>query len=141
MPGPRSRRAAGQTIVAFGLSMTVIILLVGLAIDGGYALVQRRSAQNAADFSALAGARIVAVWVGGNAVDGSDTNVKAAIVAANSINGGATITFGSTGPAYISETGAVLGRVGQGWIPAATVGVRVSTSRSWTPYFLRAAGF
>jgi hypothetical protein len=113
-----------------------MIAIVGLAVDGGYALVQRRASQNAADFAALAGARIVAIWISGDDNDGNDANVKAAITASNAANGGATITFGAAGPAYVGSDGSILGRVGQGWIPAAAVGVQVSASRSWSPYFL-----
>jgi Flp pilus assembly protein TadG len=136
----RNRRAGGQAIVVFALALTVIVLLVGVAVDGGYALLQRRNSQNAADFAALAGARIIAVWIAGNDNDGNDTNVKAAITASNNVNGGSTITFGASGPAYVGSDGSVLGRVGQGNIPAATTGVRVTVNRSWTPYFLRFVG-
>jgi hypothetical protein len=134
------RRARGQAIVVFALALTTIVLLVGVAVDGGYALVQRRNSQNTADFAALAGARIIAVWIAGNTNDGSDSNVKAAITASNNVNGGASITFGATGPAYVGSDGSILGRVGQGWIPAATTGVRVTANRSWAPYFLRFVG-
>ncbi len=134
------RQSSGQAIVVFAITLTVIVLLVGLAVDGGYALVQRRSSQNTADFDALAGARIVAVWIAGNANDGNDANVKAAIIASNNQNGGSSLAFGQSGPAYMSSDGTIVGRVGQGWIPAATVGVRVVANRSWAPYFLRFAG-
>jgi len=139
MTHPR-RGARGQAIVVFALTLTVIVMMVGVAVDGGYALVQRRTSQNAADFAALAGARIVAVWIAGNANDGNDANVRAAIIASNAVNGGATITFGNSGPAYVALDGATLGRVGQGWIPAATVGVKVTAVRTWAPYFLRLVG-
>ncbi len=136
----RGRGARGQAIVMFALSLTVIVLLLGVAVDGGYALVQRRTSQNTADFAALAGARIVAVWIAGNSNDGNDSNAKAAITASNNVNGGAAITFGANGPAYVGSDGSVLGVVGQGWIPAATTGVRVIANRSWAPYFLRFVG-
>jgi len=145
MAAPMGRRSGhrtiGQMLVVFSLSLTGLVLMVGLVVDGGYALVQRRSSQNSADFAALAGARIVAEWIAGNKTDGTDTNVKAAIVASNSVNGGAAITFGATGsPVYVAVDGAVLGYVGGGSIPSAAVGVQVSTNHSWTPYFLRLAG-
>jgi uncharacterized membrane protein len=46
-------------------------------IDGGYAFSQRRGAQNAADFAALAGARIIAENISQDTVNGTDSNVKA----------------------------------------------------------------
>lgn len=136
----QARNAGGQAIVVFALTLTVIVLLLGVAVDGGYALVQRRSAQNAADFASLAGARIIAVWIAGNTQDGNDTNVRNAIIASNSINGGNALTFGASGPAYIGSDGNVLGTVGQGWIPAASTGIRVTATKTWTPYFLRFVG-
>ena len=72
-------------IALFALASTVIILAVGLTIDGGYAFAQRRGSQNASDFAALAGARVVAEWVGGDTTNGIDANVQTAIT--NSIAG------------------------------------------------------
>ena len=78
-PDPDVRaRSGGQMIVVFAISLTVIVLLVGVVIDGGYGLVQRRSSQNAADFASLAGARIIAEWISGDTADGTDSNVEAA---------------------------------------------------------------
>jgi hypothetical protein len=141
-PGrPAASRSRGQMLVVFSLCLTVVVLVVGLVVDGGYALVQRRSSQNSADFAALAGARIVAEWIAGNTTDGTDSNVKAAIIASNSVNGGANLTFGTSGsPVYVATDGTVLGYVGAGSIPAGSVGVQVSSNRSWSPFFLRVVG-
>ena len=87
--------------------------MVGLVIDGGYALAQRRSAQNAADFAALAGARIVAEKVGGDAANGTDANVQAAIVNSILVNKATPVTFGSpNGPQYVNSAGPAVGWVG-----------------------------
>jgi hypothetical protein len=130
-------RSGGQMIVVFAFSLTVIVMLVGVVIDGGYGLVQRRASQNAADFASLAGARIIAEWISGDNADGTDSNVKAAIRTSISVNGGAAPTFGASGgPVYVAQDGTVLAYVGAGSIPAGTVGVQVQASRSWTPYFL-----
>lgn len=123
------------------LAINVIILILGLAVDGGYALVQRRNAQNSADFAALAAARMVAVHLAGNVSDGTDANVRAAIDAAISINGGEPVTYGALdGPMYLGHDGSVLGYVGSGVIPSGTSGVRTTVSHAWTPYFLRLIG-
>ncbi len=66
----------GQMIALFAIASTAIILVIGLVIDGGFALAQRRGSQNASDFAALAGARVVAQWVGGDTVNGTDANVQ-----------------------------------------------------------------
>ena len=48
---------AGQSLVLFGLLSVVLIGMLALVMDGGYAFLQRRGAQTAADAGALAGAR------------------------------------------------------------------------------------
>jgi hypothetical protein len=135
-------------IVVFAGALTAIVLLVGLVIDGGYAFSQRRGAQNAADFAALAGARIIAENISQDTVNGTDANVKAAIVAAVSSNGAAPITFGVAGaPQYVDSNGAIVPSsgsaasfVGNGVIPSGAVGVKVNANRSWKPFFLGVIG-
>jgi hypothetical protein len=138
----RTDRPRGQILALFALTLTVLILGVGLVVDGGNALVQRRASQNAADFAALAGARIIAEKVGGDLVTGTDANVQLAITNAIQTNGGATVTFGSpSGPRYIDDNGALLGFVGANpAIPATAAGVKLSSTRSWRPYFLGIIG-
>ncbi|MEA2547769.1 MAG: hypothetical protein QOE42_367, partial [Chloroflexota bacterium] len=134
--GPR-----GQMLVLFALALSAIVLMVGLVIDGGNALVQRRGAQNAADFAALAGARIIAEYVGGDTVNGTDANVQTAIFNANRDNGGAPIVFGSpNGPRYVDQNGGLLGFVSTGALPANAAGITVQSKHSWRPYFLGIIG-
>jgi hypothetical protein len=140
-PIRRSDRPSGQIVVMFAIVLAVVVLSVGLVIDGGYALVQRRASQNASDFAAIAGARIIAENVVGNTTDGTDANVQAAITNAVQVNGGRPVTFGSpNGPRYVDANGGLLGYVGTGAIPATAVGVHVQSDRSWTPYFLGIIG-
>ena len=137
----RRSQSKGQILALFALSLTVILLAVGLVIDGGNALVQRRSSQNAADLAALAGARIVATWIDGDVANGTDANVRAAIQSTAAANG-ATVLFG-TGPGnphYVTDTGANAGYVGTGTIPAGSVGVTVPTDRTFNPYFAAIIG-
>ena len=138
----RSDRPRGQILALFALTLTVLILGVGLVVDGGNALVQRRASQNASDFAALAGARIIAEKVGGDLVSGTDANVQLAMTNAIAANGGTPITFGSpNGPRYIDDNGTLLGYVGTNpAIPATAGGVKVSSTRSWRPYFLGIIG-
>ena len=108
----------GQMIALFAISLTVIIMFVGLVVDGGNALVQRRGAQNASDFAALAGARVIAVKIGGDIVNGTDANVVDAIAKSIAVNKGTSVTFGSpNGPRYVDATGGNLAFVGNGTIP------------------------
>lgn len=56
----RSRRKArGQSLILVALMMFVLIGIVGLAVDGGSSYERRRTAQNAADGAAMAGARVM----------------------------------------------------------------------------------
>ncbi len=121
--------------------LSVIILGVGLVVDGGNALVQRRGAQNASDFAALGGARVIAEWIDGDTTNGTDTNVRIAIDNAVAANGGVPVTYGApSGPRYINANGALLAYVGTGVIPTGAVGVKVSSQRDWRPYFLGIIG-
>src|SRR2546423_2696529 len=121
-------------IVMFAIVLTVVVTFVGLVVDGGYALTQRRGSQNAADFAALAGARVVAEKIGGDGTNGTDANVQAAIASVVAANGGRPITFSAPdGPRYIASDGSLLGYVGTGAIPAEAVGVHVVSDRVWRP--------
>ena len=83
-----TRRDRGQIVLLFALVLSVIVMGVGLVVDGGNALVQRRGAQNASDFAALGGARVIAEWIDGDLVNGTDNNVRIAINNAVAANGG-----------------------------------------------------
>jgi Flp pilus assembly protein TadG len=142
------RRERGQMIVLFAITVTALILVVGLVIDGGNALVQRREAQNAADFSALAGARIITQRISGDTTNGTDANVALAINRSMAINQASPVTFGPpSGPVYVNDLGAIVpaaglnaSYVGNGLIPAGASGVKVSASQTFTPYFTGLAG-
>ncbi len=135
-PAKPRERQAGQTLVLFVLVFTVLALMIGVVIDGGYGMAQRRQSQNASDFAALAGARIVAEWLDGNTVDGTDRNVQDAIDHAIATNGGEPIDYGANPPLYIDAHGNTVGTVGSGKIPQGTFAVRVTSSRAWKPFFL-----
>jgi hypothetical protein len=141
----RTERSRGQILALFAMSATVIVLAVGLVIDGGGALAQRRNSQNTSDFAAMAGARVIAQWIDKDLVNGKDANVKAAIQTSITASGADPIVFGAAdSPVYINDKGASLGFVGTGGFssqpPAGTVGVRVGTSRTFDPYFLGIIG-
>src|SRR3989304_8371578 len=53
----RGGRESGQMLVMFVLALGVLMGFVAMSIDVGMILYERRSAQNAADAAALAGAR------------------------------------------------------------------------------------
>ena len=131
----------GQIVVLTGLSLALIVFAAGLVIDGGTGLAQRRAAQNASDFAAIAGARVVAYTVAGDTVNGTDANVITAMTNAADENEAEPLTFGAPdGPQYIGWDGTLLGYVGDG-MPAGAAGVTVETSREWDTFFVRLFGF
>ena len=137
----RTDRPRGQMVALFALVLGVVILSVGLVLDGGTALVQRRGSQNASDFGALAGARVIAEFVDGDTTNGTDANVWTAIQNAVATNGGDTLTAGApNGPRYIDSNGNLLGYVNTGAIPSNAAGVRVTSQKTWRPYFLGSMG-
>ncbi len=126
----------GQTLVLFAGSLVVLLLIVGLVIDAGYAFAQRRSAQNAADFAATAGARIVGEkFTGKPAGAGTGSNVQSAIQHALAANGAQL-----TAAQYIDTAGRLAGTVGGGEIPANAAGVTVSATTQWRPFVLGIIG-
>ncbi len=68
----RLRGERGQLLVLFALMLVVILGVIALAVDGGYAYVQRRRMQYAADAAAVVGARVLVLG-------GSDAAVEAAV--------------------------------------------------------------
>jgi Flp pilus assembly protein TadG len=63
---------SGQSIVIIALAMTAIIAMAALVLDGGYAYLERRRVQNAADAAVLAGVRYLAT-------DKSATDIRGTI--------------------------------------------------------------
>lgn len=56
-----SKGTEGQALVLFVMVLAILLGIVALTVDGGYALVQRRQMQYAADAAAMAGARALAL--------------------------------------------------------------------------------
>jgi hypothetical protein len=135
MQRPFVRSERGQTLTLFALMLVVLLLGAGLVVDVGYALSQQRTAQNAADFSAMAGTRILGeFYTGKPAGVGTDTNVADAVNSVLSANGAQLVSA-----RYVDNTGLALGNVGGG-IPTGAAGVVVSAKTSWTPFFLGVMG-
>jgi Putative Flp pilus-assembly TadE/G-like len=133
---PRSS-PRGQILVLFTLSIVVLLLATGLVVDGGYAFSQRRLAQNAADFAAMAGTRIVGeARTGQPAGAGTAANVRAAVSSVLAANQAQLVNA-----QYVDGSGAALGDVfGAGSIPANAFGVVVNAKTDWRPFFLGIVG-
>src|SRR5215831_3089767 len=146
----RQRRAErGQALVVVALLMTVLLGLLGLVIDSGYAYSERRQIQNAADSSALNGARELDAQIATGNQAGADTQVLRAIkqyvIAYNlTINPSGNVPASLQSAVYISEDGTqTYGTVGTQTgdrIPVSAFGVRVVVQEPWTPFLIGVLG-
>jgi hypothetical protein len=127
-------RQQGQAIALLAISMAAIVLGVAVVVDGGYAFAQRRVSQNAADFAAMAGTRMVGQARINNPATAADvTNAVNAALAANQAS--------LVDAAYIDDEGTRLGNVvGAASIPDTAFGVTVEASTSWQPFLLGLIG-
>ncbi|MDH7485241.1 MAG: pilus assembly protein TadG-related protein [Anaerolineae bacterium] len=96
----------GATLVWVMLAMVALIAMAALAVDGGYAYVQRRRMQNAADAAAIAGARLRAL-------------------------GGTTAEVGAVVNQYATANGAT----GVSWTYPTGQKIRVTASCSFPTFF------
>ncbi len=130
---PHERHAQhGQMVVILALGLTALLLALGLVVDSGYAWSQQRAGQNAADFAAMAGARVLGEYYTGKPVgQGSDANISAAITNTLASNGASLASA-----QYVDQSGRALGNVGSG-IPTGAVGVVVRADTSWDTFFVR----
>jgi hypothetical protein len=131
-PGQR-----GQAIALFGIALSALVLGAAVVVDGGYAFAQRRASQNAADFAALAGTRIVGIHLTGRPVGaGTAANVRQAIAATLDANGAELVDA-----QYVDETGEPMGSVTDALhIPHGAFGVVVSARTAWQPFLLGIIG-
>lgn len=150
LDAPRPKRERGQILVLFAGGVTLLVMLMGLVIDGGTAFANRRDAQNDADLASMAGAKIVKdYYVSNPALTSSD--VYAAIDARMTANGcdPASPTPCTWTADFVDGNEAVTGPVvaASSPIPATstggspqTVGVVVHVSRQPSTYFLGVIG-
>jgi len=134
----RRERSQGQLVVVFALSLVAIILAVGLVIDGGNAWSQRRIAQNAADFAAVAGTKIVSADAG---TPQTNASVRTAVESALSANGLGAVLGSNYTASYMDTSGnLVAGYRTAGMIPDGVIGVQVAPTKTFKTYFLGVAG-
>ena len=145
MRNPRHSRDGerGQILVIVAGGAIALILLMGLVLDGGMAIFNRRDAQNTSDVMALAGTKFVSdvhrklptETIGDTQADPSITTTWEALsrsaVANDCTSGGAVpctwqawfVVGGAAGPVDLSPVA-----VGSG-VPANALGVRVAVNR------------
>jgi hypothetical protein len=116
----------------------VLLIVAGLAIDGGTVYMERRHAQNAADAGALAGTRMLAEAICDPAgvSDGDVWTEIVQIVERNKVQ-----DLGNSVRAdYVNGIETVLGSVGSGAIPPGATGVSATVAIERDTYFLQLAG-
>lgn len=137
----------GQVLVIVAAGMVVIVAMVGIVIDGGYAWGKQRETQNGADSSAEAGATVLMQRLAG--VPKLDADVLAAVNAAASASkidppsawytnlSGGLLT--ATGTVTTSTANAV--KVGVGPIPPGASGVYAVGTQTFDTFLARVIGF
>lgn len=122
---PSRRRQRGQAIVVMTLAMTVVLAGTAVVVDGGNGMNEQRSAQNAADAAAVAGALVVAEKLGGANHD--DGDVVDAMEDVLDDNGSSLQTS-----YYVDYSRNVVGTVGRGGpIPSNAWGIHARASRTF----------
>lgn len=135
MPVRKRHGQRGQAIALFALALSAIVLGVAIVVDGGYAYAQRRVAQNAADFAAMAGTRVVGMSKIGQPA--TATHVQSAISATLTANNDAQLVSAR----YVDEEGADRGDVFSATsIPNDAFGVVVEANTDWSPFLLGLIG-
>jgi hypothetical protein len=137
MPTSDRTQRRGQILPLFALALTALVLGAAVVVDGGYGLAQRRETQNAADFAAMAGTRIVGEKLTGHPPGaGTAANVHAAIESVLTAHDAQLVSA-----QYIDEDGLALGNVvGAASIPSDAFGVVVEARTNWRPFLLGAIG-
>jgi hypothetical protein len=141
-------RQRGQVLVMVAGGLLALLAGVAVVVDGGNALAQQRSTQNAADAVSEAGTVIIAEYLmGGSSATGAlgtcpttppdpwDLEVCKAVYGSAAANG-VTITSAM----YTDFKGTPLTAVGSGALPTGAQGVQAGTTKDFGTYFARAIG-
>jgi Flp pilus assembly protein TadG len=149
----RRRDERGQVLVIVAVGMVVIIAMVGIVIDGGYAWGKQRETQNGADSASEAGAAMLAWNLAYTTrklpAPKTDTDVLAAVNAAGNANdiGNPDAYYTNFDGDLLDATGAIVAdtalaaKVGDGVIPAGTWGVRANGQQTFDTFLARVIGF
>lgn len=130
----------GQTLVIFALASFVLFGAMGLVLDIGFDLGQRRTMQNAADAAALRGAQMIlrdATTGSGGSTLWSDVQtiaMKNGLGDPNNAQSGATLTC-----RFLDNAGNDLGPC-DGALPAAATGVTVTTGERHRTFVMNVLG-
>jgi Flp pilus assembly protein TadG len=146
-------RERGQVLVIVAVGMVVIIAMVGLVIDGGYAWGKQRQTQNGSDSASEAGAvklaENLAYTSRSLSAPNTDADVLAAVNAAGAANdiGTPDAYYTDFNGDLIDSVGAVAAsrataaKVGDGTIPTGAWGVRAYGRQTFDTFLARVIGF
>ncbi|MGH7641569.1 MAG: pilus assembly protein TadG-related protein [Candidatus Dormibacteria bacterium] len=144
-------------MVLFAISLLVLVVAVGVAVDGGYGLFEYRQAQNAADFASVGAATELLANCGGAGPIMTNYQVAAVLddlVSKNSpstaIPGGWTAYYldstgntltspPSTNPIYVDTPGTDTPASGNA--PIGACGVYVTVTPQWPAFLTQLIGF
>ncbi|HEY6537556.1 MAG TPA: TadE family protein, partial [Candidatus Dormibacteraeota bacterium] len=138
----------GQVAVLFAISLVVLLILVGIAIDGGFGLFQYRKAQNAADFAAVAAAQALQINCtdkGGDMADGTQiTNVIDDLVNANAPDATSSVGDEHWTAYYLNDLGKAFSPsvpvTAGGAAVEGACGVHVDVQPQWPPFIEQIMG-
>ncbi len=124
----------GATLVYFALVLFVLLGIASIALDGSNAYAQRRRMQTAADASALAGARALALGGDSAAIDAEVDDLAVANgvgnLAWNQSSSGRQVQFASTGELHVDWSYTDNGK-----------GIRVDVANDYDTFFARILGY
>jgi len=132
----RAREEGGQALVILAVSLTALLTMSAVIVDGGNAMAQQRATQNGADAAALSGATVLVERMGG--AIRTDGQVLAAIQQSLTVNG--SVLMPGRPPRYVDYNNMEVGTVGSGSIPASAGGVLVSAARTFGTFLAGIAG-
>ncbi len=138
----------GQVLVIVALGLIVIVAMVGLVIDGGFAWSKQRATQNAADSVAEAGAVVLASTLVNVSPAKTDGDVMTAVNTAATNNQFATPSawYTNFNGNLINAAGAVVGttaqaaKVGDGVLPPGAKGVQAQTAQTVNTFLMSVIG-
>lgn len=136
----RLNRESGQSVVLLAISITAIIVMTTLIIDGANVFLNHRKMQNASD----AGSRAATRALGLGANDSTIWHCAKAYSVGNAqcystteLAGNGAQTFTAE---YVNSSGTSLGAVGSGTVPSGAKGVRVYANNTFDTLFASVLG-
>jgi len=139
-----TRDERGQVMVIVAIGLVVIVALVGLVIDGGYAWGQQRRTQNGADSMSEAGAAVLAENLAGVAPARTDGDVGCAVESAAAANGVANpVAFYTDIDGNLLNPSVQVGPCqagGGATVPTTAAGVKAGGERTFDTFLARVIG-